>query len=57
MKTAKIAPVKPAISIDLFHKIDIRVGIIELVEDISGSEKLVRLTWISGTTRDGYSLV
>jgi tRNA-binding protein len=44
MKSAKIAPVKPAISIDLLHKIDIRVGTIELVEDISGSEKLVRLT-------------
>src|SRR5712691_297680 len=44
MKSAKIAQVKPVISIDLLHKIDIRVGTIELVEDIPGSEKLVRLT-------------
>jgi len=44
MKTAKIAPVKPTISIEILNKIDIRVGTIELVEDIPGSEKLVRLT-------------
>ena len=43
MKAAKIAPVRPAISIDLLNKIDIRVGTIELVEDIPSSEKLVRL--------------
>jgi len=44
LKTAKVAPVKPAISIDLLNKIDVRVGTIELVEDIPSSEKLVRLT-------------
>ena len=44
MKTAKIAPVKPAISLEILNKLDIRVGTIELVEDIPGSEKLVRLT-------------
>ena len=44
MKAAKTAPVKPAISIEILNKIDIRVGTIELVEDIPGSEKLVRLT-------------
>ena len=44
MKTAKIAPVKPTISIEILNKIDIRVGTIQLLEDIPGSEKLVRLT-------------
>src|SRR5437660_12700287 len=44
LKAAKIAPVRPAISIDLLNKIDIRVGTIQLLEDIPGSEKLVRLT-------------
>jgi len=40
----KVAPVKPTISFDVFDKIDIRVGTIELVEDVQGSDKLVRLT-------------
>jgi tRNA-binding protein len=44
MKATKIAPVKPTISIEFLNKIDIRVGTIELVEDVPGSEKLVRLT-------------
>ena len=44
MKTAKIAPVKPTISIEILNKIDIRVGTMQLLEDIPGSEKLVRLT-------------
>ena len=39
-----VAPIKPPISIDLLEKIDIRVGTIELVEDVKGSEKLVKLT-------------
>jgi tRNA-binding protein len=43
MKSAKIAPVKPAISIEILNKIDIRVGTIELVEDLPNSERLVRL--------------
>ena len=38
------APVKPPISIDLLERIDIRVGTIERVEDVSGSKKLVKLT-------------
>jgi tRNA-binding protein len=38
------APVKPPIAIDLLERIDIRVGTIERVEDVSGSKKLVRLT-------------
>jgi tRNA-binding protein len=44
MTTFRAAPVKPAISLDLLQQIDIRVGIIESVEEIPGSKKLVRLT-------------
>ena len=42
--TINIAPIKPTISIDEIHKIDIRVGRIELVEEVNGSDKLVRLS-------------
>ena len=38
------APIKPTISYGVFEKIDIRVGTIELVEDVPKSDKLVRLT-------------
>ena len=44
MEKMKVAPVKPTISIDLFEKVDIRVGTIKLVEDVKGSDKLVKLT-------------
>ena len=44
MTAFKVAPIKPTISPDLLDKIDIRVGTIELVEDVEGSEKLVKLT-------------
>ena len=44
MQTIKVAPIKPSISIDLLERIDIRVGTIELVEDVKGSDKLVKLT-------------
>jgi tRNA-binding protein len=37
-------PVKPVISFEDFSKIDIRVGTIELVEDVPKSDKLVRMT-------------
>lgn len=37
------APVKPVISFDLLDKIDVRVGTIETVEDVPGSNKLLRL--------------
>ena len=40
----KVAKVKPPISFAVLDKIDVRVGTIELVEDVKGSEKLVRLT-------------
>lgn len=43
MEPIKAAPVKTAISFDLLEKIDIRVGTIERVEDVEGSDKLVRL--------------
>jgi len=39
-----IAPVKPLVAFDLLEKLDIRVGTIERVEDVAGSDKLVRLT-------------
>ena len=44
MGTIKAAPIKPTISFDALEKIDIRVGTIELVEDVPKSDKLVRLT-------------
>jgi tRNA-binding protein len=37
------APLKPAISIDLLEKIDIRVGTIRSVTNVPDSEKLVQL--------------
>ena len=37
------APVKATITSDELAKIDIRVGTIERVEDVTGSDKLVRL--------------
>jgi methionine--tRNA ligase beta chain len=44
MTTIKVAPVKPPISFDVLEKIDIRVGTIKLVEEVKGSNKLVKLT-------------
>jgi len=44
MTAFKVAPIRPTISPDVLDKIDIRVGTIELVEDVEGSEKLVKLT-------------
>jgi tRNA-binding protein len=38
------AQVKPNVTIDVFSKLDIRVGTIKLVEDITGSNNLVKLT-------------
>ncbi len=40
----EVTPIKPTISLDVLDKIDIRVGTIELVEDVQGSDKLVKLT-------------
>lgn len=39
----KIAPIKTTITLAELEKIDIRVGTIEAVEDLSNSNKLVRL--------------
>ncbi len=44
MNAKKVAPLKPNISFDVLDKIDIRVGTIELVEEVPISNKLVRLT-------------
>ena len=44
MTAMKVAPVKPTISFDVLDRVDIRVGTIKLVEDVKGSEKLVKLT-------------
>jgi tRNA-binding protein len=47
----KVAPIKPPVSPDILEKIDIRVGTVELVEDVKGSEKLVKLTVDFGERR------
>jgi methionine--tRNA ligase beta chain len=44
MTTVRVAPVKPGISIEELEKIDVRVGTIELVENVEESDKLVKLT-------------
>ena len=43
MEAIKNAPIKPTVSFNEFEKVDIRVGTIERVEDVKGSDKLVRL--------------
>ena len=40
----KVAPIKPSVSIELLNQLDIRVGTIKRVEDVKGSDKLVKLT-------------
>ena len=44
VESFQVAAVKPSISLDVLEKIDVRVGTIEAVEDVKGSNKLVRLT-------------
>lgn len=39
----KAAPIKPVIALDVLDKIDVRVGTIEAVEEVKGSNKLVKL--------------
>jgi tRNA-binding protein len=39
-----VAPTKPVVPVDLLEKIDVRVGTIELVEDVKGSDRMVKLT-------------
>ena len=43
MPSIQYAPIKPTIAFDVLEKIDIRVGTIEMVEDVPESDKLVRL--------------
>ena len=38
------ASIKPTIALDLLERIDVRVGTIERVDDVKGSDKLVKLT-------------
>jgi tRNA-binding protein len=44
MTAFRAAPLKAIVPVDVLEKIDVRVGTIELVEDVKGSDKLVRLT-------------
>ncbi len=43
MKVFQVSPVKPLVPSDVLERIDVRVGTIESVEDIKGSDKLVKL--------------
>jgi tRNA-binding protein len=47
----KPAPVKPAVTIDVLELLDVRVGTIERVEDVKGSDKLLKLTVSFGDHR------
>jgi tRNA-binding protein len=44
MTTFKNAEIKAIISMECLEKIDVRVGTIELVEDVKKSDKLVKMT-------------
>lgn len=44
MNPIEIAPVKPIVEMDLLARLDIRVGTIARVEEVTGSSKLVKLT-------------
>ena len=43
METFNPAPIKPVISFDVIDQIDVRIGTIEKVEELQGSDKLVKL--------------
>jgi len=45
------APIKPVVAMGDLEKLDIRVGLIERVEDVAGSDKLVKLTVDFGDRR------
>ena len=38
------APIKPTISVDILNRLDVRVGTIERVDDVKGSERVVKLS-------------
>ncbi|MFY9607430.1 MAG: tRNA-binding protein [Blastocatellia bacterium] len=44
MDMISLAPIKPLVSLDVLDRIDVRVGTIERVEDVKGSDKLVKLS-------------
>ena len=44
MKDFNVAPIKPTVTPDVLEQVDVRVGTIELVEEVPRSDKLVRLT-------------
>lgn len=44
MDQIRLAPLKPTISFADLEKIDVRVGRIENVDEVAGSDKLVKLT-------------
>lgn len=44
MADFKVSPLKPTVPFDTLQKIDIRVGTIVRVEDVPGSDKLMKLT-------------
>jgi tRNA-binding protein len=45
------APVKEAVAFDAVERLDVRVGTIESVEDVKGSDKLLKLTVSFGDHR------
>lgn len=44
MNPTNSAPIKPTIPLDVLETIDVRVGTIESVDKVTGSDKLVKLT-------------
>ncbi|HEX7186074.1 MAG TPA: tRNA-binding protein [Thermoanaerobaculia bacterium] len=44
MNAGQPAPVKPPVPLSVLESLDIRLGTIEVVEDVPGSSKLLRLT-------------
>jgi tRNA-binding protein len=44
MTATKLASVKPSVPFEVLNRIDVRVGTIERVDDVAGSDKLVKLT-------------
>ena len=51
MAEFQVAPIKPTIESKVLDKIDVRVGTIDLVEDVKESNKLVKLTVNFGDRR------
>jgi len=45
------APLKETVTLDVLERLDVRVGTIESVEDVAGSDKLLKLTVSFGDHR------